>query len=71
MEYRVECNHSQIYEHSKEVMPPSLTPGSVLGPRTGDRIPGMPKIKGLELKRAQIYSSNRDPKGQLVHKENS
>ena len=31
---------------------PSLTPGSILGPRTGDRIPGMLKIKGPELKRA-------------------
>ena len=32
--------------------PKNLTPRSILGPRTGDRIPGMPKIKGLELKRA-------------------
>ena len=31
---------------------PIPTPGSVLRPRTGDRIPGIPKIKGSELKRA-------------------
>ena len=28
------------------VMPPSLTPRSVLGPRMGDRIPSMLEIKG-------------------------
>ena len=51
-------------------MPPSLTPGSILGPRMCDRIPGMPKIKGPEL-REKIYLSNCDPKGQIAHKEHT
>ena len=53
------------------MMPPSLTPGFVLGPRTNDRILGMPKIKGPKLKRASTYSSNHDPEGQLAHKEHT
>ena len=46
----MEYDNSQIYEHGKG-MPPSLTLGFVLGPRMGDGILGMSKIKGLELKR--------------------
>ena len=39
--------------------------------KTGDRIPGMPKIKGPKLKRGKIYSSNHDPKIKIAHKEHT
>ena len=40
-------------------MPPSLTPGFVLRPRIGDRIPGMPKIKGPKIKRLKLIMNTR------------
>ena len=52
-------------------MPLRLTPGSIIGIRTDDRIIGMPKIKGFEIKRKKIYSSKHDPKIQLAHKEHT